>query len=141
MKAHRVVRAEAPISCLDNRLTDGGMVVSPTRRSLFTPRKIFLFKAESTQGHSAAGRIRSIEKFSYLIGNRTRDLLIRSIVPQPTTLPRASPPPIELYIMKRTHNNLNAKNPQYGLPSGCETCSFTLITNNARNYNFIYFNL
>jgi hypothetical protein len=38
---------------------------------------------------SAAGRIRSIEKFNDFIGNRTRDLPARSIVPQPTTLPRA----------------------------------------------------
>jgi hypothetical protein len=29
---------------------------------------------EVLQGHSAAGRIRSTEKFSDLIGNRTRDL-------------------------------------------------------------------
>jgi hypothetical protein len=36
-----------------------------------------------------AGRIRSIEKFNDLIGNRARDLPARSIVPQPTTLPRA----------------------------------------------------
>jgi hypothetical protein len=28
--------------CLDNRLTDGGKVVSPTRRQLSTPRNIFL---------------------------------------------------------------------------------------------------
>jgi hypothetical protein len=41
------------------------------------------------QGHSAAGRIRSIEKSNYLIGNRTRDLPAYSIVPQPTTLPLA----------------------------------------------------
>jgi hypothetical protein len=40
------------------------------------------------QGHSAAGRIRSIEKF-HLIGTRTRDLPACSIVPQPTMLPRA----------------------------------------------------
>jgi hypothetical protein len=40
------------------------------------------------QGHSAVGNIRSIEKSSDLIGTRTHDLLICSIVPQPTTLPR-----------------------------------------------------
>jgi hypothetical protein len=34
--------------------------------------------------------IRSIEKFNNLIGNGTRYLLACSIVPQPTTLPRAS---------------------------------------------------
>jgi hypothetical protein len=42
------------------------------------------------QGHSAAGRIRSTEKSNDLIGNRTRDLPACSIVPQPTTLPRAN---------------------------------------------------
>jgi hypothetical protein len=39
------------------------------------------------QGHSAAGRIRSVEKSSDLIGNRTRDFPACSIMPQPTTLP------------------------------------------------------
>jgi hypothetical protein len=29
---------------------------------------------ESPQGHSAAGRIRSVEKSNYFTGNRTRDL-------------------------------------------------------------------
>jgi hypothetical protein len=37
-----------------------------------------------------AGRIRSIEKSSDLIGTRTRDLPACSIVPQPTMLPCAS---------------------------------------------------
>jgi hypothetical protein len=46
------------------------------------------------QGHSAAGRIRSIEKSNDLIGNQTRDVPACSIVPQPTTLPRSPPPPI-----------------------------------------------
>jgi hypothetical protein len=36
-----------------------------------------------------AGRVRSIEKSSDLIVIRTRDLPVYSIVPQPTTLPRA----------------------------------------------------
>jgi hypothetical protein len=48
-----------------------------------------LLEAESTQGHSAAGKIRPIEKSSDIIGTRTRDLPACSIVPQPTTLPRA----------------------------------------------------
>jgi hypothetical protein len=51
---------------LDNRLTDGGEVVSPTRRPPFTPRKIpgthFCCRLSRPQGHSAAGKIRSIEK-------------------------------------------------------------------------------
>jgi hypothetical protein len=41
------------------------------------------------QGHSAAGRIRSIEKSTDLIGNRTHNIPACSIVPQLTTLPRA----------------------------------------------------
>jgi hypothetical protein len=41
------------------------------------------------KGHSAAGRIRSIEKSNDLIGTRTRDLPACSIEHQPTTLPRA----------------------------------------------------
>jgi hypothetical protein len=45
----------------------------------------FLLEAELTQGHSVAGRIRSIEK-SNDIANRTRDLPACSIVPQPTML-------------------------------------------------------
>jgi hypothetical protein len=34
------------------------------------------------KGHSAAGRIRSIEKSNDLIGNRTRDILACSTVPK-----------------------------------------------------------
>jgi hypothetical protein len=49
----------------------------------------FLLEAESTQGHSVAGRIRSIEKSSDLIGIRIRDLPACSIVLQPTMLPHA----------------------------------------------------
>jgi hypothetical protein len=39
--------------------------------------------------HSAAGRIRTIEKSNDLIGNQTYDLPACSIVPHPTTLPLA----------------------------------------------------
>jgi hypothetical protein len=57
-----------------------------------TPRKIpgthFYYKLSQPQGHSVAGRIGSFEKSSDLTGNRTRDLLSYSIVPQPTTLPQ-----------------------------------------------------
>jgi hypothetical protein len=40
------------------RLTDGGKVVSPTRRSLFAPGK----GLSRHQDHSVAGRIRQIKK-------------------------------------------------------------------------------
>jgi hypothetical protein len=57
------------------------------------PRKIpgthFCYRLSRAQGHCATGRIRSIEKLNYLIGNRTRDLPACSTVPQPTTLQRA----------------------------------------------------
>jgi hypothetical protein len=76
---------------LKNRLTDGGEVVSLMYRPPFTPMKIpgtyFCSKLSLLQGLRAAGRIRSIEKYNYLIGNRTCDLLACSIVPQSTTLP------------------------------------------------------
>jgi hypothetical protein len=57
------------------------------------PRKIpgthFCQRLSGPQGHSASGRIRSIEKSNNLIGNRTRDLPVCNIELQPTTLPRA----------------------------------------------------
>jgi hypothetical protein len=56
---------------LDNRLIDGGEVVSPTRPPSFTHRKIpgthFCYRLSRPQGHSAAGRIRSIDKSNDLI--------------------------------------------------------------------------
>jgi hypothetical protein len=52
---------EAP-TFSDIRHTDGGKVASPTRRPLFTPRKIpvthFRYRLSRPQGHRAAGRIR-----------------------------------------------------------------------------------
>jgi hypothetical protein len=79
---------------LDIRLTDGGEVVGLTHRPPLPPRKIpgthFCQRLSRPQGHSAAGRIRSIETSNDLIGNRTCDLLACNIVPQPTTLPRVT---------------------------------------------------
>jgi hypothetical protein len=49
----------------------------------------FLLEAGRPQGHIAVGRIRSTEKSNDLIGNRTGDLPVCSIVPQPTRLSRA----------------------------------------------------
>jgi hypothetical protein len=79
---------------LENRLADDSEFVSLTRRTPFTPRKIrgthFCYRLSRRQGHSAAGRITSTEKSNDLIGNRTRDLAVCSIVPQPTTLQLSS---------------------------------------------------
>jgi hypothetical protein len=52
------------------------------------PGTHFCKRLSGSQGHSAAGRIRSIEESNDLIGKRTRDLPVCSIVPQPTMLPR-----------------------------------------------------
>jgi hypothetical protein len=61
--------------------------------AILTPRKIpgthFSYSLSGLQGHSAAGRIRSIEKSNDLIGIRTRHLPACNIVPQPTTIQRA----------------------------------------------------
>jgi hypothetical protein len=61
------------------------------RRPPFTPKKIpgthFCQRPCRPQSHSAAASIRPIEKSNDLIGNRIRDLLACSIMPQPTTLP------------------------------------------------------
>jgi hypothetical protein len=58
------------------------------------PRNIFsysfLSEAESIPGPSSAERIRKFEKFSNLIGIPTHDVPACSVVPQPTTLPRAT---------------------------------------------------
>jgi hypothetical protein len=59
------------------------------------------------QGHSAIGRIKSIEISSVLIGNRTIDLPACNMVPQATTLPRAprrqQVPPKKLESANRLH--------------------------------------
>jgi hypothetical protein len=72
------------------------------RRPPFTPRNIpgnnFCYRLSRTQSHSAAGWILSIEKLIDVIGNRTRDLPVCSIVSQPTTPPRA--PALKSYPTK-----------------------------------------
>jgi hypothetical protein len=83
------------LTFLGNRLTDGGEVVSLTRRPvvLYPPshRKIpgthFCYSLSRPQGHSAAGRIRSTENSNDLIRNRTVHVFAFNTVPQPTTLP------------------------------------------------------
>jgi hypothetical protein len=65
-----------------------GHTCTPQKDSSYS----FLLEAESTQDHSAAGRIRSIGKSSDHIVNRIHDLSACSLVPQPTTLPRGCVP-------------------------------------------------
>jgi hypothetical protein len=62
--------------CLDNRLADGGKVVSPTHRPRSTPQKYFFsvssthfcYRLSETQGPSAAEELGKIKKFIHLIG-------------------------------------------------------------------------
>jgi hypothetical protein len=75
VEAHRVVRRRGSHISLDNRLADGGKVgaggpLSPGRFLVLISVK----RPSQLQGHSAPGRIRSIEKPNDLIGNRTRNL-------------------------------------------------------------------
>jgi hypothetical protein len=91
----------------DNRLTDGGEVVSLKSRPPFTPRKIpgthFCYRLSRPQGHRADGRIKSIEKKINHIGTQTRDFPACSIVPQPTTLPRVPGKCVSVYIWTEKH--------------------------------------
>jgi hypothetical protein len=69
---------------LYNRLIDRGEVVSLNRLPSITPRKIpgthFCQRLSRPQGHSAAGRIKSIEKSNDLIRDRTCNLWASSTV-------------------------------------------------------------
>jgi hypothetical protein len=75
------------------RLTHDGEVISLTRLRPFTSRKIsgthMCWRLSQPQAHNTAGSVRSIEKSSHFIGNRTRDLPASSIMPQATMIPRA----------------------------------------------------
>jgi hypothetical protein len=76
---------------VDDWLADSDEVVSLMHRPPLTHRKIpdtyFCYGLSRSQGHSAAGRFRTVEKSNGLFGSRTCDLSACSIVPQPTTLP------------------------------------------------------
>jgi hypothetical protein len=55
----------------------------------FTPKEDSWYSFLLEDRLSAAGKMRSIEQSNDLIGNRTRDLLVGTVVPLPTTQPRA----------------------------------------------------
>jgi hypothetical protein len=78
------VRCRGSHIFLENRLTNGGDVASLMRRPPFNPWKIpgthFYYRLTRPWGHSAAERIRSIEKSNDLFGNRTHNLPSCSII-------------------------------------------------------------
>jgi hypothetical protein len=67
-------------------------VVGPTHRPPLPlgniPSTHFCYRLSQPEGHIAAGRIMSMKNSHDTIGNRTRDLLVCSAVPQPTAPPR-----------------------------------------------------
>jgi hypothetical protein len=76
---------------LENRLTDGGEVVSLTRRPLFTPgRFLVLISVRGSADPRAIVRLEVLvklkKKSSEHIGTRTRDLPACGIMSEPTTL-------------------------------------------------------
>ena len=66
---------------------DGGKIFSLTHRPPLLPGNKpgihFCQRLSRPQGHSATGRIMSLKDYNDIIGNRTRDLPVCSIVPQP----------------------------------------------------------
>jgi hypothetical protein len=73
--AHRLLWGCQPYAPASRPLTPGRFLVLISVKRLSRP-----------QGHRATGRIRSIEKSSDLIGNRTRDRSACSILREPSTL-------------------------------------------------------
>jgi hypothetical protein len=83
------------LSLLDSRLTDGGEVASLMHRpaALYPPgRFLVIISVRGWVDTRVIVRLEGLgqlRKSNNLIGNRNRDLLACSIVPQPTTLPRS----------------------------------------------------
>jgi hypothetical protein len=78
------------LHCLDNRLTDGGKVVSLTHRLRSALQKHYYFNVFGTHFYSILSKhqglvlpegLRKLNKFIHLIRSRARDLPACSIVP------------------------------------------------------------
>jgi hypothetical protein len=94
VEVHRVVRRRGPHIFSRQSAHRWRWSCQPYAPASFYPQddswySHFCLRLRRPQGHSATGRIRSIEK-SNDIGIWIRDFPACNIVPQPTTLPRAS---------------------------------------------------
>jgi len=71
---------------------EGGKIVGPMHRPPLPPGNIpgthFRRMLSRPRGHSAVGKITSMKYSNNTIGNRDRDFLARSTVPQPVAPPR-----------------------------------------------------
>jgi hypothetical protein len=75
--------------CLDNRLTDGGKVVSPLHRPRSTPQKHYLYafgthfssRLSKSQGLLLLDGLGKLKKKIHIMGSRTRYLPVCSIKP------------------------------------------------------------
>jgi hypothetical protein len=75
--------------CVDSRLTDGGKVVSLTRRPFFTPQKHYFYacgahfcdRLSKPQGLVQPEGLDKLIKIFHIIGSRTRDLPACNIAP------------------------------------------------------------
>jgi hypothetical protein len=81
---------QAPTFSLDNRLTDGGKIVSLMRRLSFTTQEdswySFLLETDSTpRAKMRLEGVGKLKKKFHLIRTRTRDLPVCTLVPQPTS--------------------------------------------------------
>jgi hypothetical protein len=86
MRVRNCIHQSPTQGCLESKSCYDGWPIGQS--VLVANTHLWSERLSRQQGHSAAGRIRSIEKFP-LIGTSTRDLPACSRVPQPTTLLRA----------------------------------------------------
>jgi hypothetical protein len=111
MEAHRVVRRRGShnFKTIDPQLAVRSAPYTPA--AFYSQEDLVLISVRGwvdPQGHSAAGRIRSIEKSNGLMSKRTRDLPACSIVPQPTTLPTAPSNMIVMIIFGEVYTFWNS---------------------------------